>query len=191
MRLVCLVEGQGEVGAYRCSFAVSHPNVVAKTVRVKKDRFLKPGQVEHEPAVAGELAGEGGAILILLDADKDCPAKLGPAIEERARKARSDRPVLVALAKAEFECWFLAAAVSLRGKRGLPPGLDPPTDPESVRGAKEWIKSRAGRYSPAGDQPAFAQIFDCEEARRNSPSFARFERRLRELTALPDPPPMQ
>lgn len=181
---MCLVEGHGEVQAVPVLIRRIAPHVQIRTIRVKKDRFLKRGELEREVEAAGELAGETGAVLILLDADQDCPASLGPAIRDRARLARSDRRIMVALAKGEFESWFLAAARSLRGKRGLASDIEPPPNPESVRGAKEWLRSRQrnGTYSETIDQPALAQLFDLNEARRGSPSFRRFEQRVLELT---------
>jgi hypothetical protein len=66
-----------------------------------------------------------GGVLVLIDADDDCPAHLGPALLARAREARSDVPVSVVLANREFEAWFLAAAPSLAGNCGLG-HVDPP-----------------------------------------------------------------
>jgi hypothetical protein len=78
-----------------------------------------------------------------------------------------DLPVFVILAQREFECWFLAAAESIRGKRGLPADLAPPQDPEAVREAKGWLRDRMqGRvYSETIDQPALAAVFDLNQAR--------------------------
>ncbi|HMC63294.1 MAG TPA: hypothetical protein VKJ01_29125, partial [Candidatus Solibacter sp.] len=41
--------------------------------------------------------------------------------------------VSVILPEREFEGWFLVAAESIRGKRGLPADLDPPQNPEIDR----------------------------------------------------------
>ena len=83
-----------------------------------------------------------GGVLVLLDADDDCPAALGPALLERARAARSDVPISVVLANREFEAWFIAAAESLAGTHGFPADLTAPADPEKIRGAKEWLGQR-------------------------------------------------
>lgn len=180
-----MVEGHGEVAALPVLIRRIAPHAtVRRPLRVSKDRLLKRGELERTIDTAGELFSDAdGAILVLLDADEDCPAELGPTVLARARKARSDRNILVAIAKVEFECWFLAAARSLSKQRGLPPALTPPTDPEGVRGAREWLARQMPRgYSETIDQPAFAQLFDLGEARKNSPSFRRFEARLRDLT---------
>ena len=126
------------------------------------------------------MAGEGAAVLVLIDADDDCPAKLGPSLLRRLRGRLPDRPSAVVLAKREFEAWFLAAARSLRGCRGLAQDLGPPAHPEEIRGAKEWLARRMGRYRPTLDQPALAAVMDLEEARR-APSFDKLWRDLERI----------
>lgn len=132
---------------------------------------------------ARKIAGVG-AVLILLDGDDDCPAELGPQLAQRVAEVRNDLPSAVVLAKREFEAWYLAAAESLRGLRGLYADLQPPPDPEAVRGAKEWLAERmTGGYSETLDQPALAAQFDLDLARR-APSFDKCYREVvRLLTA--------
>src|SRR5262249_12508350 len=128
--------------------------------------------------------GREGGILILVDSDDDCPAQLGPQILARARKARSDIPISVVLAKREFEAWFLAAAESLGGTRKLSINLMSPPDPESIRGAKEWIRrnmTRGATYAETLDQPAMTQLFDLDQAALRSDSF---DKCVREVTRL-------
>ena len=113
-----------------------------------------------------------------MDCDDDDPKILGPELLARAKKVRPDRFVSVVLAKREFESWFLAAAESLRGHRGLPKDLQAPLDPESIRGAKEWLATRfepRRRYVETVDQPALAKLFDLLQARR-APSFDKLFR---------------
>ena len=69
--------------------------------------------MERAVAFAAGRAGSHGGILVLLDADDDCPAELASRLLRRARQSRPDRPIRVVLAKAEYESWFLAAAASL------------------------------------------------------------------------------
>jgi hypothetical protein len=109
-------------------------------------------------------------------------------------KARSDIPVSVVLAKREFEAWFLVAAESLRGQRGLPADLTGPPDPEAIRGAKEWLEARMPQghsYDESSAQPALTAVFDMNIARR-ADSFDKCHRevvrllnRLRQTTANP------
>ena len=50
--------------------------------------------------LAARQTSDGG-ILILLDADDDCPKQLAGALLQRARSARSDREIRVVIAKHE------------------------------------------------------------------------------------------
>jgi hypothetical protein len=93
--------------------------------------------------------------------------------------------VRVVLAKFEFEAWFLAAAESLQNFRSLSPAVAAPSDPESIRGAKEWLGASmrgTGGYRETVDQPAFAAKFDLEQARA-APSFDKCYRELTRLLA--------
>ena len=85
------------------------------------------------------------------------------------------------LAKAEYEAWFLAAAASIAGQRGLPEDLMPPADPEGIRGAKGWLKERRTdglSYGETIDQPALTAVFDLDQARAGAPSFDKLWREV-------------
>ena len=186
IRIGCIVEGHGEVEAVpvvvrRIAERESPLSAIqmSSPIRISKDRLVKSGELERTVELAARLAGEAGGVLVVLDSDDDCPAEQGPALLARAVDARSDRPIAVVLAKREFEGWLLSAAESLRGKRGLSDDLQPPADPEAIRGAKEWLTGRmtAGRtYSPTLDQPALSARFDLDLARTRSQSFDKFYR---------------
>ena len=110
-------------------------------VRRPRDR-LTGKSFDHDIDFAVDQAGSEGIVLILLDSDGACPADLGTRLMNRARKARPDHKFLLCLAHQEFETWFLAAAESLRGKPHFKGTLDPPPNPESIPGAKEWLGNR-------------------------------------------------
>jgi len=98
-----------------------------------------------------------------MDADDDCPAVLGPNLKARALPILRGLRVTVVIPKREFESWFLAAARSLAGRRGLREQLAPPENPEDIRGAKEWLSRNMipGRaYSPTVDQAALVAGMD-------------------------------
>jgi len=126
----------------------------------------------------GDRVTGAGGVFVLIDADDDCPAELGPRLLARARAARPDRKIAIVLAKREFEAWFLAAASSLAGRRGLPDEFESPLDPETVRDAKGKLGTRNPHrpYRATSDQAAFAALFDMKVAREKSPSFDKFWR---------------
>lgn len=93
----------------------------------------------------------------------------------------ADRASGVVVCQRELEAWFLAAARSLRGKRGLPVDLEPPSSPEGLRDAKGWLSARMpGGYSETVDQPALAAAMSLEEARAT----ASFDKLWRDLVRI-------
>lgn len=154
---------------------------IVRRIRAQEDRLRKPGELERCVSLAGNHLGGDGAVLVVMDADwpEACPAKDGPDFLKRAQAERSDVPIAVVLAKCEFEAWFLAAAESIAGVGGLSDALIPPDDPESIRGAKEWLSQHMPSskcYKEVIDQPAMAAKFDMVAAAQASPSFAKFRR---------------
>jgi hypothetical protein len=191
LNLGCIVEGHGEVQAVpvllRRLAERWNPELsleIPRPIRTGRHKVVKPDELERTVELAARQLPKPRAILVLIDAEDDCPKELAPNLLARARKARSDIPIGVVLAKHEFEAWFLAAIGSLGGHRGLP--QDPPVvpDPESVRGAKGLITrnmlgSRA--YSETLDQPALAAVFDIQTARSRSDSFDKCCREVERL----------
>lgn len=187
MKIACIVEGHGEVEAVPLLIrrigrnALVYPEVL-RPMRIPSSKLRKEGELERAVEFSARKCGADGGILILLDCDDDCPANLGPALLARAKRARNDRRIGVVLAKREYEAWFLAAAASLAGHRGLPVDLLPPPNPEDIRNAKGWLKNRMeGQcYSETTDQPALTAIFDLDRA-RSADSFDKFKRTVLEL----------
>ena len=145
--------------------------------------MLQPNELERVVELAARLAGPSGRILILLDADSDCPAQTAPELLRRANEARNDRTIRVVLAKTEYEAWFLAAADSIAGNCEIDTATTAPDDPESIAGAKEWLRQRmpAGRrYRETLHQSSLTAIFDLDAA-RNAPSFDKLWRDVCEL----------
>jgi hypothetical protein len=183
-----IVEGHGEAEALpllvrRIAQSVAPTRVprILRPYRVSRNQLVQQGQLERVVDYMASKVDKHGRLLILIDADDDCPATLGPDLHRRACSARPDRRIAVVVAQREFEAWFLAAAKSLRGRRGLPQNLSAPAKPESIRGAKEWLDARmADGYRETLDQPAFTQLMDLAEARAAG-SFDKLWRSVCEL----------
>lgn len=175
-QVACIVEGHGEVRAVPVllrriaqEFDPSFVLDVLPPLRVPRSRLIKKDELERPVEFAARKTSGRGAVFVLIDSDDDCPAKVGPNLLQRARQTRGSLLLGVVLAKREFEAWFLAAAESVAGHRGLRADLAPPADPESVRAAKEWLTSnmtRGSRYREVLDQPALSAVFDLAAARR-------------------------
>ena len=188
--LAPIVEGHGEVEAlpallHRIARSASFAGVlrVNPPIRVKSGSFLADDDYfRKQVALATAKAAQaGGSVLILLDCEDDCPGTLGPALLKKAQAVRANVDIFVALAYREYETWFVAAARSLRGLRGLPQDLDPPQVVEGIRDAKGWLSARMkDAYDPITHQLEFTKQFDLEQARTNR-SFDRFCRRIHRL----------
>ena len=197
--LGCVVEGDGEVAALPLLIRRIAQRVdpglyvqVPRPVQVKRNRLI--GQFSDlqraVELIVRQIQAPGG-ILLLIDADDDEPTVLATNLLRRLQAHRGDIPSAVAVARREYEAWFLAAAESLRGKRGLPADLAPPADPEAVRDAKGWLRSRMPRhrkYSETIDQPALTELFDLDLARSRSPSFEAAYREIERLLRAILPP---
>lgn len=187
LTIASIVEGHGEVAALPILLrrvanvvAPSTPIHVPRPIRVKRKLVVKPGEFERHVDFAARRAGPAGTILILLDADKDCPADLAIDLLQRAKAARSDCRIRAVLAKTEYEAWFIAATTSIADRYGVE--VKPPPDPESIRDAKGWIGKNVlhATYRPTLHQPKLTDAFDLHAARA-APSFDKL---WRDVTSL-------
>jgi hypothetical protein len=159
---------------------------VARPVRVGRYKVVRTGELERAIELARRREEGCNAILILLDADDDCPKEIAPTLLARAKQASGGIPVAVVLAKSEFEAWFLGSLESLRGKRGLLETVVSPRAPEDIRNAKGYLTRQmieGQTYVQVDDQPALADSFDLQLARQHCPSFDKF---VRDIQAILD-----
>jgi hypothetical protein len=188
MKLGLIVEGHGDVEALpilvrrlTSQLGLAPSLDIPRPLRLPRGKILKELELRRAVELMARKTNPDGAILVVCDADDDCPAEVGPQLLAWAEDARRDRDVAVVLAKFEVEAWFLAAAGSLRGERGLPEDVEPPADPEGVRDAKGWLHRRLPNgYSETIDEPALAALVDLTSARA-APSF---EKLVRDLTRI-------
>ena len=159
-----------------------HPNGVVLTDAVRK-AFVKLNTKAKKDAEARPL------VLILLDAEGDCPATLARRLLDVARKALpADVPVSCVLAKRMLENWIVAGASTLAGVNGLPDSL-PARDQFEDRSGEAWLdsqlrsKSKVRKYEKTVDAERFVREMNLQECRDNAPSFAKLCRDLE--TRLP------
>lgn len=182
INVVSIVEGDGEVDALpvllrRVSDWLTPDQYVhiQRPIRVRREQFLnREEEFVKKLRLAASFCGVAGWILILLDADDDCPNEMAEQIRAKAAMVVPLHHVSVVLANREYEAWFIAAARSLHGRRGFVcPGEVP--DAESIRGAKQWVSKNvpAGAYHEVVDQPALSAAMDLDQAHANSRSFRK------------------
>ncbi|MCD9123190.1 DUF4276 family protein [Cupriavidus sp. UGS-1] len=181
LTVASIVEGHGEVaalpvllrrlGEWKTPFAYVD---VPTPIRVQKDRFLnRDEEFRRHLLLASQKCGPNGWVLVLLDADDDCPAERGTTIAQRARACLPHDRVSVVMANREYEAWFIAAAPSLNGHRGFD-CKEPHIEAETPRNAKGWISQHMrGGYGEVLDQPAFSALIDLQQAFDGSRSFRK------------------
>jgi hypothetical protein len=149
------------------------------------------------------------AILVVLDADEDCPATLGAELLARARRVVPDGfPISVVVANREYEAWFLAALASLKFRRAinrdesspeirpLPARVDIEAIADCKKRVAEWILGT--RYKETTHQRSLTEILPFTPAViRRSRSFRKLlkdldrllkEARRRRSASRPDRP---
>jgi hypothetical protein len=153
-----------------------NPNGLALKESVQKV-FLKLQAKARQDSEARSL------LLILLDAESDCPAELAPRLLDTAQRARADADLACVLAKRMLENWIVAGASTLAGVNDLPDPLQPPDNPEECNGAawlEQQLRSRkqTRSYKKTVDAAVFVQKMHLEECRAHSPSFDKLYREL-------------
>lgn len=184
----CVVEGHGEVEALpvlirKIGQEFNVAAVVPRPIRISRSKLVKADELKRAVQLAVNNLGGPGGVIVLIDADDDCPRDLAPQMLARAQEVRPDVPMAVVLAKREYEGWFLASASALAGRRGLTNPLAGPADPETIRDAKGWLTDHmeGGRvYSETLDQAALTEAMDTNLARQAN-SFDKCYRDLRRL----------
>ncbi|MFT4162934.1 DUF4276 family protein [Shinella sp.] len=101
-------------------------------------------------------------ILVVCDADDDCPVELKAQMDAHAAAANCDAIFEVVVAQREYESWFLAAATSFVGHADCREDIAAVNDILSIRDAKGYFERnilRDGKYySETVDQPKFSAV---------------------------------
>lgn len=131
------------------------------------------------------------AILLLFDADDDCPVECAERVRQWAKDAAGSLPCEVVIACREYESWFLASIESLRGYKGISAQAEAPAVVESKRNAKgalEAFMPAGSSYSPTIDQTPMSQRFEMSMAYRRSRSFRKMVKAVGDLLRQLDQP---
>jgi hypothetical protein len=181
MTIYPIVEGHGEVSAVplllRRLIEVSQAYhiQVARAIRRRRSELAKESGLRSSIKLA-RLHQDCQAILVILDADDDCPKELGPTLRTWAAEEARGVPCEIVLANHEYEAWFLSAIESLRGQRGIRPdsGAHPsPEAPRDAKGVLEQYMRPQHSYSETADQAALTALFDMKAAYKDCRSFRR------------------
>ena len=104
LAILPIVEGQSEVESvpillHRIRDQMQAFNIqISRPWRVKRNKVVKQGELERAITQGIRDRSNIGAILLLLDAEDDCPAALALELSERCRKT-THLPVAVVFSK--------------------------------------------------------------------------------------------
>ena len=191
LRVVPVVEGHGEQqSAIRTLLVRLWTELlggdyidVLQPIRIPRSKLIQPAELLRAVDLAllklqAQSSEDPWFVLVIFDADDDCPAALAAALRQTLGEERSHVDVVVVIANVEFETWFVAAAESLQSyfSNFTSTGT---RDPEAARQGKGLVtKWMSGRYGETVDQPRLTAAMDLALCRRNSPSFDKLCREL-------------
>lgn len=153
-----------------------HQLEIGKPVRAPRYQVIKEGELERRVTMAMQRPN-CRAVVVILDADDDCPKDLAPMLLRRVEQVAQNILVSVVLPKSELESWFIGSIESLHSVRGISDQACSPPDPEAIRDAKGYLTmAMQGQrtYLEVDDQPAFAARFNLTQALSNCRSFRKF-----------------
>lgn len=156
---------------------------IGNPVRVPRYQVIKQGELERRVAMAMQRPN-CRSVVVILDADDDCPKDLAPKLLERAKNVAQNTLVSVVLPKSEMESWFVGSIESLRGVRGISDTACSAREPEGIRDAKGFLTKAMQEqrtYVEVDDQPAFAAQFDINQAFNSCRSFKKFYNDFRRI----------
>ncbi len=160
MKLVSIVEGVGEPEAMRIllprvlahlGFSSIDTNQILKASG--RGELTRSGGVEKYIKLA-ILEHNADCILILIDADDDCPGSKAPAFGRRIHRANPTVPIAVVCPKRMYEAWLLASMDDIAGKQlqgnspGIRRGIRYSGNPEEERDPKKWLDDAIRRSHP-------------------------------------------
>ncbi len=184
--IISIVEGQGDATAVplllrrilgeefgRYDVKIKKPIIEHRGNLVKKDKLSRAVEMAARKIVACGT----GCILILFDADKDCPGKLAPRILRMAKDARSDMNISVVIVKKEYEAWLVASMETLSENvvNGI---IEHSKKAEEISDPKYFLKDSLGQYTPTVDQARLTAKIDIRIVRERCPSFDKLWREL-------------
>ena len=178
-----IVEGQGDAAAApillrRLANEAQAWNVeIARPHRRRRNQLARMPDFQDAVRVA-LLTSDCAGVLILFDADDDCPRDCAPQFQAWAREASPHVPSTVVMANHEYEAWFLASIESLRGSTHVRADAVDHPEPERPRDAKGEMRRRmeGGRYLETVHQAPLTASFDLAAAYRRCRSFRRLVR---------------
>ena len=188
---VCIVEGDGEAGSTQPGSKIEGAVrlLLPRIVHHKWQRYIQ--FKSYNASGRGNLTRKGGiehflkrafrepnlkAILIALDAETDCAAKISQELADRARRLAPRIPVTVVVANKCYEAWLISGLCLSDTPEGIAPGKAKKILDEEVR--KRGIGTA---YAETLHQMRLTDQMSLGMAYRRCRSFRRFVKAVGQL----------
>ena len=183
--IIAIVEGIGDERALPALIRrILHERLLRYDIGTGKSQVAKGKENlvgKFEKFVEYAMDEDPAAILVLVDADEDCPVELASRLARRADALNAPVPIAIVCAKSEYETWFICSLSDsdgdgIRRNLGLPPSVVCPENAESIRNAKGWLSNRMPRnraYREISNQDALTHHIAINLVREKSRSFRR------------------
>jgi hypothetical protein len=169
-----IVEGHGDFHAVPVLLRNMAPDLqVARPVRGARSRLVDEAHLVRAGQIAAANIFDRGAVLLIIDADEDCAAQLGPQLRSWLERSLPDRVCRVAVAVREFEAWIVGG----RQEYGV-------VDPDRAGRLKQRIEERLGAYKETVDQPKQIAAADLALLEGRSRSFRHLRKVVTEFQAM-------
>lgn len=190
--IVAIVEGEGDEKAVpglvrKILWACNCYHLpVARAIKTKgKPALLK----KFERYLQYAVDNGSTAILVLVDADEECPREGAAGLAWKAKKLNLNVPIAIVYAKQEYETWFICSLApdcgnGIRERLELPADVTAPACPETIGDAKKWLKRhmrRQNSYRETVDQEPLTHQLELDLVRSKSRSFRRLWHAMEEL----------
>lgn len=196
-QLFLIVEGHGEVEALPVlirkilyehlgcmGWSILHPYRISRSKIVKFDDHLRSSILFGLEKLK---EGESGGILILIDADDDCPVALSEEFKYFIDGMDAGRIISFVVANKEYESWFLASAEMMRSHSSIRNDAVRPNNSDCIRDAKghfsREILNEGVKYAETIEQAKFSAIIDIDAASAASRSFRKFLKEVARISS--------
>ena len=183
--IIAIVEGDGD--------KLAVPGLLRRILQESLSRYdisaVRPKVAGGKPSLLKKLEKllrysileDCDAILVLVDADKECPYEEAICVAAKVSALNLNVPVAVVYAKAEYETWFICnlvptAGMRIRKRLGIPCNVIAPQNAEDITGAKGWLTRNMPRgraYRETQDQARLTHYIDLNLTHSTSRSFQR------------------
>ena len=196
--IIAIVEGRGDERALPSLIRrILHERLFRYDIGIGKSQVAKGKENlvgKFEKFVEYAMGENPSAILVLVDADEDCPVELARGLARKAEALNAPVPIAIVCAKSEYETWFICSlsdseGSGIRRNLGLQSSVVCPENAESIRDAKSWLTGRMPRnraYNPPTDQDDLTHHIAIELVLKKSRSFRRLCDAVRELADAVD-----